>query len=565
MEELTKAQKSRIAIRSFKTTADALSLRGYYKPAGRSGQTLSDALKMLSPEIYGSMNDPRIIELKGLEYVIDRLPRGIEECRRIVLTAQEDLGETTFEKIFPLKRRRTSYRVSENEICFVITRGQSEIYDILTHITFLNIEAGKIKNQIRNKDDRIRPEWHSLQETVTQSQKLSDEELDKAIWNLSMILGRTYQETRETYAYLEENRQKANANSGLFHIIYSLGKCTAEEGLVRENMLEIFFTPSLTDMIGHQKCGKQWAAQIYEILAQKKLTQRPLHVISANLHSVVNLLFAYAALNDHSPQSVEPEIYQFVNDIRERASETKTFAYEHGLYEIRDYSGAQIDVQIIDTAHMSGMAFHPQIQIESARVEKTKPVLVVMDYAFGAQAYELMDELLNPLREGLPNDPLNIRSISVMGKAGILTGSMFDIMLATAHVLEGTAHNYIVDNDLTRADFDDDVDVYTGPIVTVLGTSLQNCDVLERFQSTSWKAIGLEMEGGHYQRAINAAIVREHIPKEVKVRYAYYASDNPLVSGQTLASGGMGSEGIKPTYMITKVILEKILKTQHPC
>jgi hypothetical protein len=29
--------------------------------------------------------------------------------------------------------------------------------------------------------------------------------------------------------------------------------------------------------------------------------------------------------------------------------------------------------------------------------------------------------------------------------------------------------------------------------------------------------------------------------------------------GQTLASGSMGAEGIRPTYMIAKVIIEKIL------
>jgi hypothetical protein len=147
----------------------------------------------------------------------------------------------------------------------------------------------------------------------------------------------------------------------------------------------------------------------------------------------------------------------------------------------------------------------------------------------------------------------------VMGKAGTICGKKGDIMLATAHVLEGWPHNYIVGNDLSREDFAPDINVYSGPIITVLGTSLQNRDVLERFQKTSWRAVGLEMEGGHYQQAISAAIIREHIPRDVKVRYAYYASDNPLVSGQTLASGSMGVSGIRPTYMITKVILEKIL------
>jgi len=68
------------------------------------------------------------------------------------------------------------------------------------------------------------------------------------------------------------------------------------------------------------------------------------------------------------------------------------------------------------------------------------------------------------------------------------------------------------------------------------------------------------MEGGHYQRAISAAIIKGNIRKEIKLRYAYYASDNPLSTGATLAAGAMGSEGVKPAYMITLIILGKILK-----
>ncbi|UCD80723.1 MAG: hypothetical protein JSW26_04620 [Desulfobacterales bacterium] len=173
--------------------------------------------------------------------------------------------------------------------------------------------------------------------------------------------------------------------------------------------------------------------------------------------------------------------------------------------------------------------------------------------------FVMTDELLQPLDTSGSPATLKVQSISIMGKAGILPGKKGDIMLATAHVLEGPAHNYIVDNDLSREDFDDDSNIYAGPIVTVLGTSLQNRDILDKFQTTSWKAVGLEMEGGHYQRAINAAIIRGHIPKDVKVRYAYYASDNPLKSVQTLAAGPMGLEGIRPTYMKTKAIIHKIL------
>lgn len=182
-----------------------------------------------------------------------------------------------------------------------------------------------------------------------------------------------------------------------------------------------------------------------------------------------------------------------------------------------------------------------------------------MDYAFGTQAFELMDELLKSRNGDGTEKELNVRSISVMGKAGTLPGKKGDIMLPTAHVLEGVSHNYIVANDLDRSDFDDTVEIYEGPIITVLGTSLQNRDILEKFQNSGWKAMGLEMEGGHYQRAINAAIIQGSISKDVKVRYAYYASDNPLMSGMTLASGSLGRKGIIPTYMVTKAIVQKII------
>lgn len=40
MEELTRAQKGRIAIRNFKTVSSALAIRGFYRPNGKSGQAL---------------------------------------------------------------------------------------------------------------------------------------------------------------------------------------------------------------------------------------------------------------------------------------------------------------------------------------------------------------------------------------------------------------------------------------------------------------------------------------------------------------------------------------------
>jgi len=557
MQELTDAQKARHAIREFKTITDALALRGFYRPSGKSGKQLETCLKNLSPEIYGSMNDPRVAELKGLEYVIDRLPRGIEECSRIILTEEDPLENKAFEKIEPFKRRRTSYRVSSDEICFVISRGLSEIYDIITHMTFLYSEAKKIHSRMKDDSGNITIEWNELEKTIKNIRKLSAKALDQALWNLSIILGRPYQETRETYKYLEENKKKHQSNNGLFSLIYHLGRCIEDEIQSKEHTLVIYLTPSLMNAIGHQKYGKQWAQNIKAKLLELESLKQPIHIISANLHSIVNILYGYAALRGSRKASPKKDLYQFCRQISDMGDLAVQYGKKHGLYEVPDTSGTHINCQIIDTAQLKSLVMHPGIPIDISAIDDPKPVIVVMDYAFGAQAFELMENLLKPYSYGNSTVFMNIRSLSIMGKAGTLEGNKGDIMLATSHVFEGTSDNYIFENDLKQHDFDTSVDVHTGPMVTVLGTSLQNRDVLQKFQ-TDWKTVGLEMEGGHYQRAISAAFIKGNISNDVKLRYAYYASDNPLQTGHTLAAGAMGKEGIKPTYMITKVLLQKI-------
>ena len=65
-----------------------------------------------------------------------------------------------------------------------------------------------------------------------------------------------------------------------------------------------------------------------------------------------------------------------------------------------------------------------------------------MDYAFGEQAYETIDELLKPGYKKGVKTYINVKSVSIMGKAGILEGGKGDIMIPSAHIFEGTADNY---------------------------------------------------------------------------------------------------------------------------
>ncbi|AGF79711.1 hypothetical protein UWK_03184 [Desulfocapsa sulfexigens DSM 10523] len=564
MEELSKSQRARFAIRTFKTIADAMILRGYYRPSGRSGEKLSESLQLFEPEIYGSMNDHRIVELQGLEYVMDRMPRGVEKCNRIILTADEDFHDTSFEKVVPFKRRRHSYIVSDTEICFVITRGLTEIYDILTNLTFLNLEAQKIHRQICHKEEGTCSEWHELEGVVQGSEKLTGSALHQALWNLSIILGRTYREAYESYESFDSHHGKnGNYNNGLFAIIYAMGQRIIEEAKSRDNLLTIYFTPSLQEMIGRHKYATLWAKNIKQNLYNQGLSHRTIHVVSANMHSMKNIVYGAGFLKNQG-KPVPEDLYDLITELRNIDYELTDYGSAYGFTYIHDTSESNIDVMVFDTSKISKENPHQSVQCDFDYIEKEKPVILVIDYAFGAQAFDILDELLCPCHFDDKNFSFKFESISIMGKAGTLPGKKGDIMLATAHVMEGTTNNYIVDNDLDKSDFDEGYPIHVGPMVTVLGTSMQNRHVLTRFHTSHWKAVGLEMEGGHYQRAISAAIIQGHVSRNIKTRYAYYASDNPLHAGETLASGSLGDYGIKPTYMITKVLLEKVINPPSP-
>jgi hypothetical protein len=111
----TRAQESSNAIERLYVTMRHLFNRGFYKPMGVSGETLREALLTLRPEIYGSIAEDKV-ELKGLKYVVDRLPIGIEECSYINLTSDEGYSESHFDAIIPLKRRRNCYRIDAEQI-----------------------------------------------------------------------------------------------------------------------------------------------------------------------------------------------------------------------------------------------------------------------------------------------------------------------------------------------------------------------------------------------------------------------------------------------------------------
>lgn len=551
----SRARETTEAIERLYVSMRHLFYRGFFKPAGVSGETLRKLLMIIAPEIYGSMGIPNKIELDGLLYVLDRLPEGIEETPFVHLTSDEGFNKGSFEVIVPKKRRRNCYRIDDFQMNIEVLLGRSEIYDILTHLTFLYIEADKIRELafINDEDYKATRTWQIIEAVAKEEKKFSRKEKEVALIHLSSLLGRTFDETLDAY-----NKFGSDDNPDrLFKIIYHLGNASLEDLKgIRER--EIFFSAILRERVGHHFFGEKWANKVKDVLVKNNLYERPLHIISANMHSVKNMLFANDALNKKQTKDVDYKLYEDVSNKKTLQDKILEYSEKQGLVYIDDNSGSNIDVQIIDLKKIdlkntpfSGLKFSGE------------DVILVFDYAFGEQAYEIMDELLRPYEFNGESQTMNVKSVSVMGKAGILTGEKGDIMIPTSHIFEGTADNYPFENALKLSDFkDNEVKAFEGAMITVLGTSLQNKDILSYFMNTSWKAIGLEMEGAHYQKAIQVASkIRHHISPDLFVCYAYYASDNPLETGSTLSSGGLGLTGVKPTYMITFGILKKILES----
>jgi hypothetical protein len=552
----TRAQESRAAIERLYITMRHLFNRGSYKPLGVSGEGLIQALMTLSPEIYGSLTDTEKIELDGLLYVMERLPKGIEECRYVRLISRDGYETSHLVPLVPPRRKRNCYRLDEQIMYVEMTRGRSDIYDIMTHLSFLYIESNKIFRNSTDPKGRISSNWSMLEEFVQKEQRGEELDIECASAYLSHIIGRTFE---ETISAVSKFSKSSNSNS-LFSIVYHLGKLAMEEktqGLDRE----ISFSATLRERVGHHVYGELWADRIKETLLNRGLINRPIHIISANLHSVLNTIYAHQALDSSSYEEIE----QIATDISIKAKtnqgkKIQEYAEKHGFIDLPDESGTNIGAQIIDTAHLEKPSLIPGTHLPEDK--EKRPVFVVMDYAFGEQAYECFDELLKPYTKDGKKYPLNVVSTSIMGKAGILHGGKGDLMVPNSHVFEGTADNYPFKNELKKSDFEGyGLGVYQGSMITVLGTSLQNRDILTYFMESSWKAVGLEMEGAHYQKAIQSASkIRGNIRSNVKVLYAYYASDNPLETGSTLASGALGMEGVRPTYLITYKILEKLFK-----
>jgi hypothetical protein len=161
-----------------------------------------------------------------------------------------------FKQLFP-KRKRNCYRIDEEQMNVEITRGRSDIYDILTHLTFIFIESHKIRNRVLLDDaGEVSRDWMKLQQAVSQQKKLTLVEKRKRSHMLRISL-----EGLLRRCWIYDAFASDTAPDRFLHVIFWLGKLAIEETIDNDKRT-ITFSPILRERLGHHIHGEIWATNI---------------------------------------------------------------------------------------------------------------------------------------------------------------------------------------------------------------------------------------------------------------------------------------------------------------
>jgi len=532
--------EERLAIQEFETLATAMVLRGYYKPGGDSGTSLRELMAKSNPALYPHVRDVERVDIGALTYVLKRLPDGFWKIRQITIAREiSPEVQADFAPVKTTARRRPTYQTGTDSYATAFRGGMTDLLDFISAITCYQIEADKIRTKYRHyKEKKVEDPtrfavWDEL-EALDRPKEMTAEQRHSLLHALSVEFHADYGEVKELDSALE----------GRFpEVVQSITRSGAKD-------LMVVFADSFGIVADYNRRAKVWTQTVSRAIDEFGFGEKPMFIVSSNQHSIVNCLSPYLREAAKAKGWDDPTLYANTKDLigdetAEQARRTRDA--EGGIHRLETPEHMPF-CQVIDLAVVDP-------ELVDARVRWThRPdaVILNMDYAFGEEGFFLFNELLEAFGSRL-------RGIYIMGKAGTFVGKRGDIMLPTFFVKLGTGDVYDISDCLGPEGFEGlaDVEVHSGgPMLTVAGTFLQNREVLEYFRDR-WHALGVEMEGTPYARAIAQARLRGRIGEDVDLGVAYYGSDAPLSSD--LLSVPLGAEGIGPAYAVTIAILRNIL------
>jgi len=515
--------------------------------------SLYERYKRMEPCIHAYCNENRRVDVNALMCALQRLPYEISRAKYFHIQKKpENLASVTgvylLESGAKGARVRTIYEMGEGFFKCIALEGKTDIFDIITSFIMYGIESGKIKqllagNPLLTDIERLRTNKESP-------------EKNQILCKIASRFSVGYDELKGLDAFLRY---------GLFDLITNIMRNDLDE-------LEIEFASEFAET-NYSTKARLWRENLEKCGQLHRI--RPLIIISSDLHNVVGCLTDFAEIYnerikrmaaDHSelaeldleqPGNLHFALYKLCQLHADLFQEKLEYEESFGIRFIPDIHNTGIDVQVIDTFRIDPAKMDKRIKIDDwPKIKERAPCIVNLHYAFGLQATEIMRELT----EAFSN---RIESISIIGKAGIVCGDRFDIMLPTYLIpqeLEGGVHDFPNGNQLIRGDFEGLVNcrVHTGgPMLTVPGIAIQN-ELVLRYLIRKYNIQGLEMEGVPYLRAIRRAEKIGLLGKEMLFCIGYWGSDNPLRTEELIAKSHMAS-GALSASALTVAVLSKTL------
>lgn len=501
----------------------------------------------MAPSLHRHSANPALVDVDALAYTTERLPQGIHRIREVLVQADVPDRLPQMAGIARLEtpaRRRATFQVGEEIIIVVAREGVTELLDLVSLLTSYAIEAQKI---------------HAL---------LKDTELLEDLRACPGELAARNRLLARTAFQLGTTDDQIVRLDGLWggQLLERL-VCLADHPphfLVR---LHRDYSPEAA-----RSRARLWARRIHQKVMEACPGDRPVHILSSNTHSTLNLLstfvrqhgdeiwswaLAYSSVRDLLPAERTEDLLYFVMRewlaaFPERKREKAETELAHGIHELEDVYHVGLFAQVLDLSKVDPAAVDPRLRLSPQVVREQRPVLINFEYAFGEQAGIVVDQLFQEFKD-------RVASFSIMGKAGTVVGQRGGIMLPTWLLKEGShdVYDFPFGNILRPEDFPGMAVHADGPMLTVLGTILQNDDMLRTYRD-EWGILGLEMEGIPYIRALWQCQKRGFLRPDLKVAVGYYASDAPLVPGESL-SRELSLEGVNATYAINAAILNRLL------
>jgi uncharacterized protein DUF6909 len=533
---------------------------------------LLDVFREIRPALHQYAAEDRIIDVEALGYSTKRLPNNIYSINTILIkrSVPENFGR--FEGITEVPsdvKRRDTYQISDSEIIMVTREDVTDILDLVTLLCSFVIEANKVKEKIIASGlvDELEETTPAQVEmpgfTISHDSGMSQARKNQLFTKLAFELGISEEEILEL---------DHGWHGKLLNKMYQIAKYD------HDMTIKIHSSITAANMDNR---AREWVEDISQALSELELSDRPIHIASSNTHSYVNCLSGFCREKRYEIELnrllEDPKNSEFVEDAqRIEGDRTDNLKYQvlraylgadprrkktfedyqksEGINFLADRRHTGIPVQIIDVGKMDPDKLDPRIRVDKDYVSQEKPVIINFEYAFGEQADKIIGALCEEFNK-------RIRSVTIMGKAGTLIGGRGCIMIPSYFLNDGKLDVYdlFVPNGVSKKDMQDivPIDVYAdGPMLTVLGTILQNTEML-LFFARRWGVLGLEMEGVPYIKKLKQCHKLGYFRDSLQLYIAYYASDNPTRKGETLARG-LGYEGLVATYGITIGVLSKI-------